>query len=77
MQADQRACDHHSCAPGRFPKKGNPQNRMREVLTCDGYNNQTLTQAHIDPELGIEAQSFDTTINRMNRIQEAVVWGGD
>jgi hypothetical protein len=36
---------------------------------------QTLTAAHIDPELGIEARSFDTTINRMNRIQEAVVWG--
>jgi len=38
---------------------------------------QTLTAARIDPELGIEARSFDTTINRMNRIQEAVVWGGE
>ncbi|MDM8566675.1 AAA family ATPase [Candidatus Halobeggiatoa sp. HSG11] len=38
---------------------------------------QTLTSARIDPELGIEARSFDTTINTMNRIQEAVVWGGD
>jgi predicted ATPase len=36
---------------------------------------QTLTLADIDPELGIEARSFDTTIETMNRIQEAIVWG--
>jgi predicted ATPase len=36
---------------------------------------QTLTPADIDPELGIEARSFDTTIETMNRIQEAIVWG--
>ena len=36
---------------------------------------QTLTLANIDPELGIEARSFDTTIETMNRIQEAIVWG--
>ncbi|NER23139.1 MAG: ATP-binding protein [Symploca sp. SIO1C2] len=35
----------------------------------------TLTPANIDPELGIEARSFDTTIETMNRIQEAIVWG--
>ncbi|NEP13539.1 MAG: AAA family ATPase [Symploca sp. SIO2C1] len=35
----------------------------------------TLTPADIDPELGIEARSFDTTIETMNRIQEAIVWG--
>ncbi|NEP40365.1 MAG: AAA family ATPase [Okeania sp. SIO2H7] len=38
---------------------------------------QTLTPANIDPELGIEARSFDTTIDAMNRIQEAIVWGAD
>jgi AAA15 family ATPase/GTPase len=38
---------------------------------------QTLTAAHIDPKLGIEARSFDTTINDMNRIQEAIVWGDE
>jgi ABC-type lipopolysaccharide export system ATPase subunit len=38
---------------------------------------QTLTAAHIDPEFGIEARSFDTTINDMNRIQEMIVWGGE
>lgn len=36
---------------------------------------QTLTLADIDPELGIEAGSFDMTIETMNRIQEAIVWG--
>ena len=38
---------------------------------------QTLVPANIDPELGIEARSFDETINKMNEIQEAIVWGGD
>jgi len=36
---------------------------------------QTLTPADIHPELGIEARSFDTTIETMNRIQETIVWG--
>ncbi|MGA9380806.1 MAG: AAA family ATPase, partial [Phormidium sp.] len=36
---------------------------------------QTLTPADINPELGIEARSFDPTIETMNRIQEAIVWG--
>ncbi len=38
---------------------------------------QTLTLANIDPELGIEAHSFDKTIETMNRIQEEIVWGAD
>jgi len=38
---------------------------------------QTLNAADIDPELGIEARSFDTTIEEMNRIQEAIVWGDE
>ncbi len=36
---------------------------------------QTLTAADIDPEMGIAARSFDTTIDKMNQIQEAIVWG--
>ena len=36
---------------------------------------QTLTPADIDPFMGIEARSFDTTIATMNRIQEEFVWG--
>jgi hypothetical protein len=35
----------------------------------------TLTHAKIDPEMGIEARSFDTTIEKMNRIQTAIIWG--
>lgn len=38
---------------------------------------QTLVQADIDNKLGIEARSFDKTIEDMNRIQEEIVWGGD
>lgn len=50
-------------------------------VKLDGGKNkslcQTLTPADIDPELGIEARSFDTTIEAMNRIQEEIVWGGE
>ncbi len=38
---------------------------------------QTLVAADIDPELGIEARSFDETIDKMNQIQQDIVWGGD
>ena len=38
---------------------------------------QTLVEAKIDPELGIEALSFDTTIDEMNRIQDAILWEED
>jgi len=31
----------------------------------------------IDPELGIEARTFDATIETMNRIQEEIVWGAN
>ena len=37
----------------------------------------TLVAAEIDPELGIEAPSFDETINDMNRIQEDIIWGAE
>jgi ABC-type branched-subunit amino acid transport system ATPase component len=38
---------------------------------------QTLVQADIDSKLGIEARSFDKTIEDMNRIQEEIIWGGE
>lgn len=38
---------------------------------------QTLVPAKIDPEFGIEARSFDETIDKMNEIQDAIVWGDD
>jgi len=37
----------------------------------------TLIPADISPELGIEARSFDETIEEMNRIQEEIIWGGE
>lgn len=36
---------------------------------------QTLTLAEIDPFYGIEARSFDDTINKMNQLQRAIVYG--
>ena len=38
---------------------------------------QTLTSAKIDPEMGIDARSFDKTIEDMNRVQDEIVWGGE
>jgi len=35
----------------------------------------TLVPADIDPEMGIEARSFDKTIEEMNRIQEEILFG--
>jgi ABC-type multidrug transport system ATPase subunit len=51
------------------------------LIKLDGKTKRTkcptLTPADIDQKLGIEARSFDTTIDTMNRIQEAIVWGAD
>lgn len=38
---------------------------------------QTLVPADIDQELGIEARSFDVTIDDMNRIQETILFSGE
>ena len=52
-----------------------------ELILLEGAKRRsrhpTLTSADIDPELGIEARSFDTTIETMNRIQEEIIWGED
>jgi hypothetical protein len=49
------------------------------AIKLDGHQRktkcQTLTPADINPTQGIEARSFDQTIERMNRIQEAIIWG--
>jgi len=51
------------------------------MVIPDGGKNKvrcnTLTQADIDPILGIEARSFDQTIETMNRIQDAIVWSDE
>lgn len=46
----------------------------------DGRKNrskyQTLVPADINQQIGIEARSFDSTIEAMNRIQGEIIWGG-
>lgn len=37
----------------------------------------TLVEVEIDRKYGIEARTFDKTIEDMNRIQDEIVWGGD
>ena len=52
-----------------------------ELRVVDGQHRRkrvpTLTPAKIDPQYGIEARSFDTTIERMDRIQRALHFGRD
>ena len=36
-----------------------------------------IVAADVDPQMGIEVGSFDKTINKMNEIQKAIVWGDD
>jgi len=52
-----------------------------QLILKDGNKRKTLckslTPADITAELGIEVKSFDTTIDDMNRIQEALVWGDE
>ena len=36
----------------------------------------TLVPTRVDPEMGIDAKSFDSTINEMNQVHNAIVWGG-
>lgn len=38
---------------------------------------QTLVPADITQEQGIEVSSFDETINKMNEIEDAILWGED
>lgn len=53
----------------------------QDLIELDGQAKrkrcQTLIPADINQELGIEISSFDTAIETMNRIQEAIVWGGE
>ena len=37
----------------------------------------TLVAADIDKQLGIDARSFDSVIDRMNEIQQEIIWSGD
>ncbi len=48
-----------------------------EVPSEEEPGGHTLVPADIDPVLGIEARSFDETIDDMNRILEDIVWGAE
>lgn len=51
---------------------------QKKLMLIDGNTKKvsalTLVSADIDPDLGIEAESFDSTIDEMNRIQEALLF---
>ena len=47
-----------------------PGNKIRS-------NVHTLIAADVDPELGIEAVTFDETINDMNQLQEEIMFAGE
>ncbi|MHB8202492.1 MAG: AAA family ATPase, partial [Desulfomonilaceae bacterium] len=53
----------------------------KNLIDVDGgkrkTNCQTLIPARIDQESGIEARTFDATIDEMNRIQEAIIFSGE
>ena len=50
------------------------------LVRLDGYKRKirchTLTEADVDPRMGIEVRAFDQTIDKMNEIQQDIVWGG-
>jgi energy-coupling factor transporter ATP-binding protein EcfA2 len=56
--------------------------KENELISADkikvyvAEKDNTLTPAPLDPEFGMEVRSFDTIIDRMNRIQDDIVWGG-
>ena len=52
-------------------------NRVKVYMTNKEERGYTLVEANIDPELGIEARSFDDTIDEMNKIEEDIIWGAE
>ena len=51
--------------------------RVKVYMTKETDDGYTLAEANIDPELGIEARSFDDTIDEMNKIEEDIIWGAE
>ncbi|WP_028324798.1 AAA family ATPase [Desulfatirhabdium butyrativorans] len=78
-----RIMEHESYEPEELLSSDRVKVYIAEeaLILLDGGKKKTrwptLTPADIDPKLGIEARSFDKTIEAMNRIQEEIVWGGD
>lgn len=52
-------------------------NKVKVYMTKEAEGGYTLVEANIDPELGIEARSFDDTIDEMNKIEEDIIWGAE
>lgn len=53
----------------------------KNLIMLEGHKRrsrcQTLVRANITEEEGIEATTFDKTINKMNEVEEEILWGGD
>ena len=49
--------------------------RVKVYMTEEARGGYTLEEADINPELGIEARSFDDNIDEMNKIEEDIIWG--
>ena len=51
----------------------------KDLVRLDGNRRRTrchtLTNADVDPKMGIEVRSFDETIDKMNEIQQDIVYG--
>lgn len=64
------ACDWMNVYCARREKLLVPGNKIQAWV-------QTLAGVEVDPVLGIDAQTFDETINDMNRLQEELMFAGD
>ncbi len=51
--------------------------RVKVYMTEETEGGCTLAEANINQELGIEARSFDDTIDEMNKIEEDIIWGAE
>ncbi|MCC5878133.1 MAG: AAA family ATPase [Candidatus Sumerlaeia bacterium] len=67
--------------PGEFldPATIRVYTAKEELVLLDGRQRRikchTLVPARVDPANGYEVESFDDTIDEMNRIQEEIIWG--
>lgn len=73
--------EHYGESEFLDPKKVRVYIAEETLIRLDGSQRktkcQTLVAADIDSRLGIEARSFDTTIESMNSIQDEIIWGED
>ena len=74
-----RVAKNNGYRPEELLKPGQIQVYLAEPTETPhgGVPGHSLVRAPIDSELGIEARSFDNTINEMNGIQDAIIWGDD